>query len=223
MNKKTYYPRFNSYYIEIILIIIGFLLFFGFLFSTFALDNRDLAGVFWGLCLSSWFIPAVLFLFKLGEGYTILDDGIIYRCSFRKHKMLYEDMKIIIFSNEWRDKKIENTPYVTVIGGKMDKVFQISVDKTHSQGFTSYDLSYKLREDIKNYPSRYFREFIKEGSYIASRYSFVWNEREMHKIFGGFSGDYYIAATLPEKFRNKFNSIAEKYNISKEKIFVIDD
>ncbi len=45
---KKYYPRFNSYLIEKILIICGIVLFICSLLSNYILESKDLACVFWG-------------------------------------------------------------------------------------------------------------------------------------------------------------------------------
>lgn len=222
MNKK-YYPRFNSYLLEKILIICGIVFFICFLLFSYVFDSRDLACVFLGLCLSSWFIPVTLSFFKLKEGYIIREDGIFFKYRFTNNKLLYQDMKCIIISNAQGNYTITKTPYVTVIGGEKDRILQYCIDSPKRHVLTSNDIRYKLGVEIGFFHIGNIRETFKKGSSTIYNYGFVWNKNEMYKIFKGFGGDYYIAASVLGNFRNEFDDIAKKYNISEERIFVIDD
>lgn len=222
LNKK-YYPRFNSYLIEKILIICGIVLFICFLLFNYVFRSRDLACVFWGLCLSSWFIPVTLFFFKLREGYIIHDDAIFFQYRFMKNKLLYKDIKSIIISNAQGNYRIIKTPYVTVIGGEKDEILQYCTDSPKRHVLTSNDIRYKLGAEIGCFHPGNIREILKKDSSIIYNYGFAWNKREMYKIFKGFLGDYYIAASVLENFRDEFDDIVKKYDISSERICVIDD
>lgn len=220
---KIYYPRFDSYLIEKILIICGIVLFICSLLFHYVFESRDLAGVFWGLCLSSWFISVTLFFFKLREGYIIQDDGICFQYRFMKNKLLYKDIKCIIISNGQENYTIVKTPYITVIGGEQDKILQYCIDSPKRHVLTSSDIRYKLGAEIGCYHPGNIREMFKKGSSIIYNYGFVWNKREMYKILKGFRGDYYIAASVQENFRDEFDDIIKKYDISSERVHVIDD
>lgn len=220
---KKYYPRFDSYLVEKILIICGIVLFICSLLFNYVFGSRDLAGVFWGLCLSLWFIPVTLFFFKLREGYTIQDDGIFFKYRFMKNKLLYKDIKCIIISNAQANYRIVKTPYVTVIGGEQDEILQYCIGGSKRHVLTSSDIRYKLGAEIGCYHPENIREMFKKGSSIIYNYGFVWNKREMYKIFKGFRGDYYIAASVYENFRDEIDDIAKKYDISSERVHVIDD
>lgn len=220
---KKYYPRFNSYLIEKILILCGIVLFICSLLFNFVFGSRDLACVFWGLCLSSWFIPVTLFFFKLMEGYIIQDDGIFFKYRFMKNKLLYEDIKVIIISNAQGNYRITKTPYITVIGGEKNEILQYCVDSPKRHVLTSNDIRYKLGAAIGCFHPGNIQEIFKKGSFIIYNYGFVWNQREMYKIFKGFLGDYYIAESVLENFRNEFDDIVKKYDIGSERIHVIND
>lgn len=99
---------------------------------------------------------------------------------------------------------------------------QYIADVPDGDGLTSDDIRYKLHEEITRRP-RYFRELMEKGSYSGYSYAFVWNTKEMHKVLKGFSGDYYIAETVPRKFHHKFGVIMEKYNINQTRIHKIAD
>lgn len=62
-----------------------------------------------------------------------------------------------------------------------------------------------------------------KGSSAISDYGFIWNKREIYKIFKGFRGDYHIAASVIESYRDKFDNIVKEYGISDNQIHVIDD
>jgi hypothetical protein len=218
---KIYYSRFNSYLIEKILIICGIVLFVCFLLFNFVFESRDLAGVFWGLCLSSWLIPVTLIFFKLREGYIIQDDGFFFKYRFMKNKLLYKDIKCIIISNTQGNYRITKTPYVTVIGGEKEEILQYCIDSPKRHVLTSNNIRYKLGAEIGCFHPENIREIFKTG--VIYNYGFVWNEREMYKIFKGFLGDYYIAASVLENFRDEFDDIVKKYDISSNRIHVIND
>mgnify|MGYP000038980815 CR=1 FL=1 len=191
---------------------------------NYVFEYRDLAGVFWGFCLSSWYIPVILFFFKLEGGYIVQDDCIIFKYRFLKNKLLYTDIKCIIISNlEAPNFKSTKTPHVTVIGGEQDEILQYCIDSPKRHVLTSLDIQYKLGAEIGCYHPGNIREIFKKGSSIIYNYGFVWNKREMYKIFKGFLGEYYIAASVYENFRDEFNDIVKKYDISRERICVIDD
>lgn len=140
-----------------------------------------------------------------------------------KNKLLYQDMKCIIISNAQGNYTITKTPYVTVIGGKKDKILQYCIDSPKRHVLTSNNIRYKLGAEIGFFHIGNIREIFKKGSSTIYNYGFVWNKNEMYKIFKGFRGSYYIAASVLGNFRNEFNNIVKKYNISEERIFVIDD
>lgn len=188
---KIYYPRIDSYLIEKILIICGMVLFICTLLINYVFEYRDLAGVFWGFCLSSWYIPVILFFFKLEGGYIVQDDCIIFKYRFLKNKLLYTDIKCIIILNlEAPNFKSIKTPHVTVIGGEQDEILQYCIDSPKRHVLTSLDIQYKLGAEIGCYHPGNIREIVKKGSSIIYNYGFVWNKREMYKIFKGFLGEY---------------------------------
>lgn len=51
----------------------------------------------------------------------------------------------------------------------------------------------------------------------------AWNKREIYKVLNGFSGDYYVAASIIECYRKKFDEIVKEYDIDKKRIHIIDD
>lgn len=220
---KKYYPRWNSYLIEKILILCGIVLFICSLLFNFVFGSRDLAYVFWGLCLSSWFIPVTLFFFKLREGYIIREDGIFFNYRFRENKLLYEEIKVIIISNTQGNYRITKIPYVAVIGGESNEILQYCMDSPKRHVLTSNDIRYKLGAAIGCFHPENVWEIFKKGSSIIYNYGFVWNQREMYKIFKGFLGDYYIAESVLENFCDEFDDIVKKYDIGSERIHVIND
>lgn len=44
----------------------------------------------------------------------------------------------------------------------------------------------------------------------------------MYKIFKGFRGDYHIAASVIESYRDKFDNIVKEYGISDNNTFFKD-
>ncbi len=138
-----------------------------------------------------------------------------------KNKLLYKDIKNIIISNAQWNYRIVKTPYVTVIGGEQDEILQYGIDNPKRHVLTSNDIRYKLGAEIGCYHPGNIQEMFKKGSSIIYNYGFVWNKREMYKIFKSFSGDYYIAPSVHENFRDEFDDIVKKYDISSEEYILL--
>lgn len=219
-----YYPdKYKSDLVERVLIICGIILFICSLLFYFAFGYKNLAGLFFAFCLASWFIPAELFLLKLYQGYAIQDDGIFFKYRFLRNKLLYNDINCIIISNSMINYAIGKIPHVTVIGGEQDEILQYCMNSKKRHVLSSDDIRYTLGAEIGCYHPENIWEIFKKGSYKIYNYGFVWNKREMNKIFKGFPGDYYIAASVLENFRNEFDDIVKEYNISDNRIHIIDD
>lgn len=219
---KLYYPRFNSYLIEKVLTICGFL----FLVCSLLFKYRgqvDLAGVFWGFCLSSWFVPVVLFCFRLREGYMIQEDGIYFKYRFLKNKLLYEDVKCVIISNSNGNTRIVKTPYVTIIGGEQDAILQYCINGKKTHVLDSHGIRYTLGAEIGCYHPGNVWEMFKKGSSVINDYGFVWNQKAMYKLLQGFGGNYYVAASVVENYQKEFDKIIKQYKIKGEKVHIIDD
>ena len=45
----------------------------------------------------------------------------------------------------------------------------------------------------------------------------------MYKVFRGFQGDYYVAASVYGNFRNEIDDIQKKYHVSSNRIHIMDD
>ncbi len=138
-------------------------------------------------------------------------------------KILNNDIKCIIISNGNGNYRIVKTPYVIVIGGEQDEILRYCTDSPKRHVLTGNDIRYYLSEKIGFYYPDNMWKIFKKGSSVINNYLFVWNEREMHKIFKGYLGDYYIAASVLENYDDEFADIVKKYNISSEQIKVIDD
>lgn len=224
-NEKLYAPQFDIslIIIEKVLLISGCMLFVCYLLICFVTDDRNLAHVFLGFCFGAWYVPVLSLIFKLCEGYSVQETGICFRYRFMKHKLLYKDIKCIIISNYNLHSKIIKIPYITVIGGEQDEILRYCINSKKRHVLSSIDIRYKLGAEIGCYYPGNIWKILKKGSSVISNYGFVWNKREMYKIFKGFGGNYYIARSIIENYRDEFDNIAKEYGISDKRIHVIDD
>lgn len=217
--RKMYDNRFCSNLSEHILIIFGFACFICYLLLKIVFDS-EWADVSMSFVIACCFTLAFFFAGKMSDGYAIYEDGLFFKYRFKDNKLLYKDIKCIIISN-WQ-RGMSKAPEVTVIGGNMDKIRQyFSLPKSHV--LTGDVIRYFLGAEIGCYHPGNIWEILKKGSSTIYNYGFVWNKREMYKILEGFSGDYYVAKSVIEKFHEEFNNILEKYSISNERIHIIND
>ena len=222
-NEKIYYPRVDIYLVEKISLISGWMFFICYLLIYYVIGNKDIADIFFAFCLSSWFISCWHVFCKLREGYSIQEDGICFRYRFIKHKLLYEDIKCIIIVNSYGNNKIVKTPYIIVIGGEQNEILQYCNNFPFRHVLASINIRVKLGAEIGCYHPGNIWTIFNKGSSAISDYGFIWNKREMYKIFKGFRGDYHIAASVIESYRDKFDNIVKEYGISDNQIHVIDD
>ena len=220
---KIYNSKFESYQLEKVLIICGTVSFICTLLLYYVFDSRDFASILGAFCLSFWYVSVLSFLFKLCDGYMIQDDSIVFRYRFMKRKLLYKDIKCIIISNVQVNYRITKTPHITVIGGEQDKILQFCLNAPKRHVLTGDDIRYILGEEIGCYHPGNFWKMFKKGSSVIYNCGFWWNKREMHKIFSGFPGNYYIAASVLENYHDEFDDIVKKYGISSERICIMDD
>ncbi len=219
---KLYNSRFESYQAERVLIVCGVVTLICALLLYYVFDSEDLADILGAFSLAFWYASVLFFLSKLADGYMIQDDAIVFRYRFMKRKLLYKDIKCIIISNVLL-KGITKTPHITVIGGEQDKILQYCLNAPKRHVLTDIDIKYRLGEEIGYYyPDNFWKKF-KKGSSVIYNCGFWWNKREMHKIFSGFPGIYYVAASVLENYHDEFDDIVKKYGISSERICIMDD
>lgn len=135
-------------------------------------------------------------------GYTLLDDGICYWLYFRKHKVLYKDIKTIYITSS-----SIHLPYILIIGGEEHGVLQYCMEEREKHGtLLNTELESIL---VKNHETE-------------SNYGFLWNSREIKKILEHYKGDYYIAESIINCYQQEYDGICEQYGIEK-RVYVIDD
>ncbi|MCM1496286.1 MAG: hypothetical protein NC089_10885 [Bacteroides sp.] len=135
-------------------------------------------------------------------GYKLLDDGICYWWYFRKYKVLYKDIKSIYITNS----SIQ-LPYVLIIGGEEHGVLQYCMEK---------------REKNRILLNTELESILVKNQETESNYGFLWNSREIKKILEHYKGDYYIAESIIQQYRQEYDCIYERYGIEK-RVYVIDD
>ena len=205
-------------------LICGCISFILYLMFYYVIDDKDLAYVFQSVALAGWCVPILTFFVKLYKGYSIQEDGICFRYRFIEHKLLYEDIRcIIIVNSSINGGKIIKIPYIIIIGEEQDEILQYCNNFPFRHVLASINIRVKLGAEIGCYHPGNIWTIFNKGSSAISDYGFIWNKREMYKIFKGFRGDYHIAASVIESYRDKFDNIVKEYGISDNQIHVIDD
>lgn len=215
--------KFDTYVLDRVLVILGTVLFLCAFFSYHFIGDENLADIFGAFGLAAWYLLALQFLFKLSSGYRIFGDGILFHYRFLRHKLLYQDIKCIIVVNAQVNLRITSTPYVVLIGGEEDRILQYCMTAPKRHVLSEMDIRYTLGAEIGCYHPDNIRYYFKKGSATIHDYGFWWNRREIHKLLAGYPGDYYIAASVLEHNRDKFDEIVKKYEIGSERIHFIDD
>lgn len=223
-NKRLYNRTLYYAPAEDALLIIGFLFLAGFFLAGIILGDENLKVLFGAFCILAWFLPVFNFFFNLEDGYVLEEDCISYRNRFRTYKLLYKDIKCIIIAHmSLGAGRTNKTPCVVMIGGEQEEILKYCTDGNRRGLLTSNIIEHILGAEIGDFSPDNFWETIKKGPSAVCDYGFVWNKREIHKVLKGFQGDYYVAASVVEGYRKKYDEIVENFNIDKERIHIIDD
>lgn len=134
-----------------------------------------------------WFVQTI------EGGYQLLDDGICYWWHFKKHIVLYKDMKRIYVTNS-----SINLPFILVIGGEDHGVLQYCMEEREKSGKL-------LNTELES--------ILVRNHETERNYGFLWNNREIQKLLEHYEGDYYIAKSIINSYRQEYDSICEQYGI----------
>lgn len=224
---KMYNPDQGSwgYTVDKVLCVIGvFFMLLGIVFQYFVVKDSNFADLFYAFCISAWACPLFFFIFvKWPAGYLLEKDRIVFHCKCKKNELLYEDIKCIIIVNASAKYGVTKTPWIAVIGEQQDEILQYLINKNKYRVLRDWDIQWKLGEKIGWFHYEYIWKLFKKGSSTIHNYGFYWNKKEIHKIYEGFRGDYYIAASVISNFGVELNAIYKQYDIDYQRIHIIDD
>lgn len=134
-----------------------------------------------------WFVQV------MEGGYQLLDDGICYWWYFKKHKVLYKDMKRIYVTNS-----SVNLPFILMIGGEDHGVLQYCMEEGKKNGKL-------LNTELES--------ILVRNHEIEGNYGFLWNRREIQKLLEHYEGDYYVAESIIDSYRQEYDNICEQYGM----------
>lgn len=187
----------------------------------------DDAGVIFGICcyIVMLALGVALFILRLGEGYALEEDCIYYKYRYIVRKTPYKDIKCIIIAYSSYEERITLTPCVVMIGGEQEKILRYCMNENrYKRHVLSMDeIRGELMEDMGWYDEKNFWKMFKKGSCAVKDYGFDWNSGEMDKVLRGFPGDYYVAASVIDRYRKKYDEIVREYGIEERRIHIIDD
>lgn len=221
---KMYGPHAGGHTSDTVLGIIGaFFLMLAILCRWFAGDD-NLSGLFLTFCMAAWSYPFLVLIFVKGpEGYLLEKDKIIFRCKYKTNKLLYKDIKCVIITNFMVSARITKTPWVAMIGKDEKEILSYIMNDKKRHVLTSDNIKYELGEKIGVWHPGNIWTIFKKGSSTTYDYGFCWNKKEMYKVWEGFGGDYYIAASVIHNYKDEFHAICARYGIDRHRIHIIDD
>lgn len=189
--------------------------------KNIAIDNTPMIGVVAGAILLV--LGAIVLLVKKGEGYALEEGCIYYKYMLNTQKLLYKDIKCIIIANACVRGRIKNTPCVIMMGGEPEKILHYCMNSKRFHVLSMDELRERLGAEIGYYGLENYWKIFRKGAFTISNYGFVWNKGEMHKVLKGFSGDYYVAASVIDCWRKKYDEIVKEYGIDEKRIHIMDD
>lgn len=191
------------------------------LMQRIAIDNTPMIGVVAGAIMLG--LGTIVYIIKKGEGYALEEDGIYYKYMLSTRKLLYKDIKCIIIANSCAGGRIKNTPCVVMMGGEPEKILHYCMNSERFHVLSMDELRERLGEEIGYYGPENCWKIFRKGAFTISNYGFEWNKGEMHKVLKGFSGDYYVAASVIDCWRKKYDEIVKEYGIDEKRIHIMDD
>lgn len=168
-------------------------------------------------------VGAILLLIKKGEGYALEEDCIYYKYGLITRKLLFQDIKCIIIANSSEGGRIKNTPYVVMMGGDPEKILHYCMNSERFHVLSIDEIRGQLGGEIGYYGPENFWRVFRKGAFTTCDYGFEWNQKEMHKVLEGFSGDYYVASSVVDCWRKKYDEIVKGYGIEENRIHIMDD
>lgn len=165
-------------------------------------------------------IKATNFVQKKGEEHTKpnLVASPVMKLPTAEHFGLTEDKeKRLSEINSRTGKNYDNDVVVKAMLQIRDILMKSDKLKTSTKNNTQKDFEFSYFDDIDD-------ALIEGLSQNQDFFSLLLSNDEMkHKILKGFLGDYYIAASVYENFRGEFDDIVKNYDISRERIYIIND
>lgn len=209
--KKRYHPGINYGNIKKELKVVRILSILCFLLAVFAFVlhlSKTMAVYFLILGVAMLWLDIIWFVQKLQGGYTLSDDNICYWRKFKKYKIYFNDVQSVFIVNaSTNNGDVMNLPYVLIIGGRSSGVMQYCMhDRTQTGVLMNTEIEFVLIKDRET----------------ENNYGLLWNCSEMQKILRGYQGDYYVAESVINSFKDEYELICGQYNIKKQ-VKVIPD
>lgn len=221
-NGRVFYRETYSSLIGSILFQSGVIVLILFLIlKNIAVDNTPMIGLVAGAIMLG--VGTIVYIIKMREGYALEEDGIYYKYMLSTRKLLYKDIKCIIIANSCAGGRIKNTPCVIMMGGESEKILHFCMNSERFHVLSMDEIREQLGEEIGCYRPENFWRIFRKGAFTISDYGFEWNKGEMHKVLKGFSGDYYVAASIIDCWRKKYDEIVKEYGIDEKRIHIMDD
>lgn len=170
-------------------------------------------------------IPICLFLefmFTTFDGYILQEDKITFNNKYVKNDIFYSDIKCVIIVN-FDDvyRRVTTTPWVGIIAGDTDEILQYCSAWKGKSVLTASAIKYNMGPKIGHYHIMNISGIFRSDRKI-NNYGFVW-EKDISCLLKKYQGDYYIAKSVYHTREEKYDKIFDEYEISKERIHIIDD
>lgn len=193
--------------------------FFIFLFVLKGMGHvaNDVRDVIIFILLAVLFIEVAVIGARYKDGYQIKKEELIYHKGFLREKVCYIDIENIVISHafsahssvylgRWVIKKgkLCFVPYPWLSLCKQGLALEQLLKQRHNETLTGKLIDNALKKD-------------------GLIYSFCWNAQSAEEVLKNFRGNYYITAAIAARYRKEISELIKKYDISVEKIHIIED
>lgn len=160
------------------------------------------------MSIGAFYWDIIVWLQTMSEGYRLSDSGICFWHKFKKHTVDFGEIhNIYIVNKSINNGDIVGVPFIWLMGGKETGVLQYCMqDRNKNCGLIDAEIA----------------QILIDNNETENNYGFVWNRKEIHKLFNGYRGEYYVAESVIKNYPNEYNAICAYYDV-RERVHIIKD
>lgn len=178
-------------------------------------ENPEIKTFFFVPCITCVGMSLLFAINRYQDGNALKGNELYYYKNYKQYQIRYSEIDNIIISNAWG-------LHQSVQLGKWKR-------RSGRIRFVQYPWLTLMESEAQQYMNGIYQEGLrnrdvdrisKDKGYI---YSFVWRETDIEKLLTQFTGNYYIAASVYQRFEKEIHILAEKYKIASDRLLIIQD